>query len=82
MAKAGSKNAMGLGLAIVGGAPHWPSRVFLPFDEQTGPFRMVSQNTLIQLGAPTCARRANCHSKRDRRIVFGPQYGFWPPEPR
>jgi hypothetical protein len=49
VAKPGSKNAWGLGLVIVGAAA-LVIACFLPFDEPTGPFRMVSQNTLVQMG--------------------------------
>jgi hypothetical protein len=49
MNRAGSENPLGLGLVIVGAAV-MAIATFLPFDEPTGVFATIRQNTLIQIG--------------------------------
>jgi hypothetical protein len=48
MNRAVSDNPLGLGLVIVG-ALTMAISAFLPLDEPTGAFRMVEDNTLIQV---------------------------------
>jgi hypothetical protein len=47
MNRAVPENPLGLGLVIIG-AVAMATAAFLPLDEPTGAFRMVSENTLIQ----------------------------------